>query len=145
MHVEWNGGQITRLAEKQGDDAVECPLHVGRRRRFARGWKSPDDTRARFVLARLGQLHARDATLTPGDTASTNRRIEEREAVGRDGSLLRDGLRPGDDSCDVRIDARLDRTLRGRPFRAALFSLRVLLALLFLASALFLPLGERRV
>ncbi len=83
LHVERDGGEIARLAAEERDDAVERALHVGRRRRLARVGKSPQQARARLGLARLRELHADDAAPAPRDAASTDRRIEEREAVCR--------------------------------------------------------------
>jgi hypothetical protein len=60
----------------------------------------------------------------------------------RPSRVLDHGLRPRDDTRDVRIDARLAGSARRSPFFPALLPLGVLLALPVLASTLFLALLE---
>ena len=83
LHVERDRRQIARLAAQQCDDGGLRALHVARRQAFARARETPAEPRARLGLARLGELHSGDAALAPRDAAATDRRVEERETLGR--------------------------------------------------------------
>src|SRR5262245_54333385 len=76
LHVERDGVERARLAAEVGDDALDRPRDVGRRRRLARTGKPPPHAGARGGLAFLWQLHASDAPYAPRDTAAPDRRVE---------------------------------------------------------------------
>src|SRR5262249_20359159 len=74
-----DSGEIHRLAADECDDAVDGALHLGRRRGLARRGKTPAHARSRARRVPLGQLHAENAVLAPGDGAASDGRIEQRE------------------------------------------------------------------
>jgi hypothetical protein len=79
VHVDYDRGEIARLAVQEGDDTVDGLLHLGRRRALLRAREPPEDATARPGLAtRLRELHADDAAIPPRDPASADRRLEER-------------------------------------------------------------------
>src|SRR5262245_26366772 len=85
LHIERNGGKIARLPAQERSDGVDRTAHIRRRRRFPRMRVSPRQTRAGFRLARLRQLHPRNAAGAPCDAASADIRVEQRKALGRHG------------------------------------------------------------
>ncbi len=88
VEVERDRGKIDALAPQQRRDALERTLDGGRRRRFARLRKAPDETRARVAFVRLGKLHGEDAAPAPRDAATADRRVEQRKSMDNHAAIL---------------------------------------------------------
>jgi len=74
--VDGDAAQIALFADQQSDDAVDCPLHGGRRYRLVGGGMAAHQARARRRCVLLRQLHAADAARAPDDAAGAEGGLE---------------------------------------------------------------------
>ncbi len=77
--------QVSLLATQQRDDAIDCVLHIHRRRRLLRAGEAAQHACAGRMLAPVMDLHAGNAAFGPDDAAGTQRRVEYGKVAGRHG------------------------------------------------------------
>ena len=88
LHVELDCREVARLAAEQRDDFGDSSLRLLRRRYLRRGREPLQHALSRLRLARFGKLYPNQATITPGDTARADRRIEKRKSVCRHAAIV---------------------------------------------------------
>jgi len=76
LEIEYDVGEIVRLAGEQFDDTVDGALHLGGWRRFGDVAITLADAGAGLVLARHRQLDRIDAARSPSDAAAADRGVE---------------------------------------------------------------------